>query len=97
MHDFIVDTGGLRGGLLTEAVLGTPEQVCAGLNESFVLQHDCYMNRGKLNRNAYNRNTPSTVFHQNRNGAQLLGGGIEAGLMPMGDAAGLRGLRPLLI
>jgi len=43
----------------------------------------------------FNLRTPATVFHLGKNGGKVLGGGLEAGMMPMGEAAGKAGgLRP---
>ena len=94
MRDLIVDTGGSRGGLLTPAVMGTPGQVYEGLEQAVVLQHPGFGSLDNLNRDRYNRHTPSTVFHLSGNGSKLIGGGQEAGMMPMGEAAGECGLRP---
>ena len=48
-----------------------------------------------MNRDQFNLATPATVFQLNQNGSKLIGGGLEAGLMPMGAAAGeAGGLRP---
>ena len=100
MRDLVVG-GGERGGLLTAGVLGTPENVCAGLNAAFVMQHPLVQLRygqhqkPKGGRDEFNRITPATIFQLNQNGSTLIGGGLEAGLMPMGEAAGeAGGLRP---
>ena len=74
-------------GLLTAGVLGTPEHVCRGLEASLVLPHP-HVQQRKFNRDRFNLTTPATVFHLSKNGSKLIGGGIEAGLMPMGAAAG---------
>ena len=100
MQDLIF-AGGERGGLLTAGVLGTPEHVCTGLDAALVLQHPLVRLSGgehqriRGGRNEFNLATPATVFHLNQNGSKLIGGGLEAGMMPMGAAAGeAGGLRP---
>ena len=100
MWDLIVD-GGDSFGLLTPGVLGTPEDVCKGLSGAFVLQHPLLETRGGVHlkprggAEVFNETTPATVFHLGQNSSELIGGGIEAGLMPMGAAAGQAGgLRP---
>ena len=94
MSDFIDDMGGGQVGLLSEHVLGVPKKVAAGLNKSVVLQHPAFGSSHKLNRDQYNRLTPSSVFMVFESGPKLIGGGEEAGLMPMGAAAGEAGPRP---
>ena len=93
--------GGERGGLLSAALPGTADEVCAGLDAALVLQHPLVLllggehQRARMNRDQFNLATPATVFHLNQNGSKLFGGGLEAGLMPMGAAAGeAGGLRP---
>ena len=100
MRDLIVD-GGERGGLLTAGVVGTPEHVCTGLDSSLVLQHALVRlwngehQRPGGGRDQFNLRTPATAFHLGKNGGKVLGGGLEAGMMPMGEAAGKAGgLRP---
>ena len=100
MHDMFFG-GGAPGGLFTPRVMGTPEQVYEGLLGSVVLEHplahieDGVYKKPPMNRDDYNRKWPSTVFQLSQNGSKLIGGGLEAGMMPMGEAAGKTGgLRP---
>ena len=100
MQDLIVG-GGVRGGLLTAGVMGTPEHVCKGLDASLVLMHphvrtvNGVHQKPPCSRDQFNQRTPATVFHYGENGGKVVGCGMEAGMAPMGEAAGKAGgLRP---
>ena len=102
MRDVIVN-GWVPRGLLTEVVLGLQEDVCEGLDAAYVLQHPLFESRagvhqkpsGGRDRDRFNLTTPVTVFLLFKTGSKLTGGGFEAGLQPMGAAAGeAGGLRP---
>ena len=94
MTDFVEVMGGGQVGLLTEQVLGVPKKVVAGLDKSVVLQHPAFGSPHRLNRDEFNRLMPSSVFMLFEGGVKLIGGGEEAGVMPMGAAAGESGPRP---
>ena len=88
-------------GLFSEAVLGSPEHVCAGLKGGYVVQHpDVNILRGEhqtplAGRDRFNEDTPTSPFVTTVTGGILFGGGMECGFYPMGAAAGeAGGLRP---
>ena len=94
-------------GLFSPALLGPATAVANSLNNCVVLQHPEALFSGCIgnirqekpvsNRDKFNERNPSSVFLAiKKNGARLIGGGIECGLQPAADGAVSKysGLRP---
>ena len=80
IRGLILDGDAPRG-LLSEAVLGIPEDVCAALSAAYVLQHPLVSVRHGEHRtpsggrDRFNVRTPVSVFQLNVNGKGRRGGG----------------------